>query len=717
MVELNFNTADVSAAQNVKHTYKGNPRRCMWTYRDAAGETLGIVARYDGPDGARDFLPFFKLNGHGLELGAHPTPRPLFGLDTLNRDGAVWIVEGEKCAAALHCLGFAAVSAPGGANAAHQADWTPLSGRPRALVVPDNDAPGATYAEAVCAALRALERQPEAFVLRLPGLPEAGDVVDFLRADVPDWDGFAPFPEEYRAEFRRGLSGIAKEHETPAPAEAKGAKAEAGDWPPPIPLDMPMPPPWPSDALPPPAGPFVNAVAASTETPPELGGLLALGTLAACAQGRFTVWVKPGYFEPLSLFVCPAMPSGTRKSAVHEAVTAPLVDWEGRERERLAPEISRAQSENATLETRIAHLRAQAAKAEGEARRKAKDELEAAEADRREVPHAPQVWVEDVTPERLGALMAENNERMAQLSDEGGIFETLAGRYSQGVPNLDLFLKGHAGSPCRVDRGSRDPVYLRHAALTVALSPQPEVLRGLAEKQGFRGRGLLARFLFALPAANVGYRRLDTPAVPEFTTEAWARLIHALLDMPPNEDTDGQPTPRVVKLGQRARATWAAFWERTEADMRDGGRFEHIRDWAGKLPGAVARIAALLHVVRHDKAAGAFAVEEADMVAAVRLGECLAGHALAAFDLMGADAATDGARMVLRWIRRERRTEFTQRDAHAACKGSLPKAEDVAAALHVLESRCFVARRRDPEKREPGRPSKVFDVNPDALAD
>ena len=343
--------------------------------------------------------------------------------------------------------------------------------------------------------------------------------------------------------------------------------------------------------------------------------------------------------------------------------------------------------------------------------------LEALEADRREVPHAPQVWVEDVTPERLGALMAENGERMAQLSDEGGIFDTLAGRYSQGIPNLDLFLKGHAGSPCRVDRGSRDPVNLRHPALTVALSPQPEVLRGLADKPGFRGRGLLARFLFALPAANVGYRRLDTPAVPELMTEAWARLIHALLDMPANEDTDGQPTRRVVKLGQRARTAWGAFWERTEADMREGGRFEHIRDWAGKLPGAVARIAALLHVARHDKAAGAFTVEEADMVAAVRLGECLAGHALAAFDLMGADAATDGARTVLRWIRRERRTEFTQRDAHAACKGSLHKAEDVAAALHVLESRYYVARRPDPQKRESGRPSKVFDVNPHALAE
>ena len=38
----------------------------------------------------------------------------------------------------------------------------------------------------------------------------------------------------------------------------------------------------------------------------------------------------------------------------------------------------------------------------------------------------PQLWTSDVTPENLGVIMAENDDRMAILSDEGGIFDILA---------------------------------------------------------------------------------------------------------------------------------------------------------------------------------------------------------------------------------------------------------------------------------------------------
>jgi len=50
--------------------------------------------------------------------------------------------------------------------------------------------------------------------------------------------------------------------------------------------------------------------------------------------------------------------------------------------------------------------------------------------------------------------MADNDEKMSVLSDEGGIFDILAGRYNGGIPNLDLFLQSHSGSSVRVDRGS-----------------------------------------------------------------------------------------------------------------------------------------------------------------------------------------------------------------------------------------------------------------------
>jgi hypothetical protein len=424
--------------------------------------------------------------------------------------------------------------------------------------------------------------------------------------------------------------------------------------------------------------------------------------------------VRPGYFEPLPLYAVAALPSGTRKSSVLEAVTAPLVGWEAAERERLAPEIARAQCEAAIAEARIAHLRGVAAKGKPEERDRARRELAKVEGERVDVPRPPQIWCQDITSERLGALMALNGERLALLSDEGGIFETLAGRYSGGVPNIDLYLQEHSGSPVRVDRGGREPVYLRRPALSLVLSPQPDVLRGLAGMPGFRGRGLLARFLYALPTANVGFRRLDTPQVPEHVAGAWARLVAELLSTPPARDDKGEPKARLLKVGPVAYGLWAEHWQRVEHDMRDGERFEHVRDWAGKLPGAVARIAGLLHVARHAGAAEREPIGAEDMRGAVAIGEALAGHALAVFALMGADTATDGARAILAWVRRERLAEFTVRDCHYVHKGRFGSADEVRAALKLLEGRYYVA--PGPGQRQgPGRPSQRYTVNPAAL--
>ncbi|KAF0138493.1 MAG: hypothetical protein FD153_1284, partial [Rhodospirillaceae bacterium] len=223
----------------------------------------------------------------------------------------------------------------------------------------------------------------------------------------------------------------------------------------------------------------------------------------------------PGYFEPLNLWVSVALPPGNRKSAVQNAVTAPLLSWERTETAHLSDSIAAATSARKTAEARAASLRAKAGRTTNEMQ--ARDyaaQVATIEANLPDIPHVPQLWTSDATPERLGMLLADNAEVMAWLSSEGGVFDLLGGRYSNGIPNLDLVLKAHSGDPERVDRTGRPPVFLAHPLLTIGLSPQPEVLRGLSEKPGFRGRGLLARFLYFFPLSPLGYRALTAPPHP-----------------------------------------------------------------------------------------------------------------------------------------------------------------------------------------------------------
>jgi hypothetical protein len=478
------------------------------------------------------------------------------------------------------------------------------------------------------------------------------------------------------------------------------------DWQAPIPLGEFILPEWPNDTFPEEVQRFVSELASSTETPLELSSLTTLSGISAAVQGKYVVQVKPDYCEPVNVWTAVALPPGCRKTAVQKAVTEPLACWEEVKKRELEPIIAKMRSENESLEVRIKEKRRKAANADDEEYQIIKNEVIALESQLKIVPGVPQTWTGDVTPENLGTLMSENDECMAVLSDEAGIFDILGGRYSSGIPNLDLFLQGHSGSPVRVNRGSRAPVFLSRPALTMGLTPQPEVLRGLTKNPSFRGRGLLGRFLFAIPTSNLGMRSLEAESMQAATKTAYFETITHILGHPRNEDG-----PYQLKLSARAFEEWRLYALAIEVKMADDGPFVHLRDWAGKLPGAIVRIAGLLHIVRYAKSSpSSQEISEADMRAAIKIGHKLGEHALAAFELMGADRALDGARAILKWIEKNRWESFTFRDCQYAHKSRFKNAEEVGLSIKVLEERHYIY--EIPQERKAHRPSRLIVVNP-----
>jgi putative DNA primase/helicase len=115
----------------------------------------------------------------------------------------------------------------------------------------------------------------------------------------------------------------------------------------------------------------------------------------------------------------------------------------------------------------------------------------------------------------------------------------------------------------------------------------------------FRGRGLLARFLYFLPESRLGFRKLETKPVPDKIAQLWLHLVNSLLSIEPRLDNQDRVLPYIIKLSNEAGQEWGDFWNIVEVEMRPGGRFEQIPDWAGKLPGAAARIAGLFHCIEN----------------------------------------------------------------------------------------------------------------------
>jgi hypothetical protein len=487
-------------------------------------------------------------------------------------------------------------------------------------------------------------------------------------------------------------------------------------WSPPIPLgNTGQVPAFPVEVLPGWLGEYVAAVATATQTPPDLAGMLALAVLATVAAGAVEVAPRPGWQEPLCLFVAVGMDAGARKSAVFTAMTRPVADFERDQAAAALPGITETATLRRIADQAAATAEAAAGKAPPSQQEEARAEAiaRAADAANLVVPPLPRWLVDDATPEALAGLLATYG-RIALLSPEGDVFDQMAGRYSQAGPNLGVYLKGHAGDLLKVDRRGRPPEYVERPCLTIGLAVQPEVLRGLGGRPGFGGRGLLARFLYSLPESLVGRRQAGAPPVPSAVADRYSLELQALaatLDIPAADD-DG---PAVLTLDPKAGELLLGFERDLEPRLAAStGDLAHLAGWAAKLAGATCRLAALLHLAGHLRDGWARPIDAGTFVGAARLAGYLVEHARAVFDLMGADPRTDDACWLLDWISRTGQAQFSRRDAHQAARGRFRKAGDLEPALALLEEHGWLRRvDADPAGPKGGRPpSPRFVVNP-----
>jgi hypothetical protein len=305
---------------------------------------------------------------------------------------------------------------------------------------------------------------------------------------------------------------------------------------------------------------------------------------------------------------------------------------------------------------------------------------------------------------------------MAVMSAEGDVFELMAGRYSSNnTNNFAIYLKGHAGDTLRVDRVGRPPEFVKEPALTIGLAVQPDVIRGLADKPGFRGRGLLGRFLFSLPVSFLGHRDINAPPVSSEVRTAYRENVLALLKIPFGTDEHGDPAPHVLRMAQEGSKRFQSFGAWVEPQLSEFGELGGMTDWGGKVVGAVARLAGLLHMADLAGENDPWSVPISATVVdrAICLGMYLIHHARAAFADMGADEVFEKAKKILRWIGQGGLDSFTRRDLHQGMRGTFKQVSDVDAPLAVLVDRGFIRKRQEEPMDGPGRhPSPKFDVHP-----
>jgi putative DNA primase/helicase len=469
-----------------------------------------------------------------------------------------------------------------------------------------------------------------------------------------------------------------------------------------------------ADFLPPVLRDLAIELNAANQTPIEMGIMLILSTLAACVQRRFEISPKRQTFykETLSLWTLTILQPGGRKSAIEGAVKQPLVDWQKKMIKQTLPLIEERETENRVLQRRIDLLEKKSEKISDENdRRICVQEILKLKKLKKPELRSPELFTTNITPEQAENFLQANNERLAVLSSEGGIFEVISGLYNNGHSNPDVFLKGFSGDSIRVHRASRT-VMVDRPAVSFGLTVQHDILKRIPNR--FRGNGCLARFLYCLPDDNIGQRDVTQEGLlSDNTLLRYASLIDSLADLGLEDKTDR------VFLGNQAYKHWQIFRQDIESKQGDGRQYESIQDWTAKVPGAALRIAALCHIAECGKDAITQEISGDSMALVLDFVEGLIPHTMAAFGVMEAEPVISDAIFAFRWICDHIESLdngdlfFSQNALHDSSRFGQGKLDRVSKALQILADRNIVV---GPSKvQTAGRPRIVWFVNPLAL--
>lgn len=404
----------------------------------------------------------------------------------------------------------------------------------------------------------------------------------------------------------------------------------------------------------------------------------------------------------MNLFGLIVANAGEKKSPVQAILKKPFDDWQTRKNTDLKPQIETSKQTYKNLKKKLAKAESDILKsvdgAEEESIRLAQEIADF------EAVRPVRLYSGDCTTEKLAQLLAENDEQFAIISSEGGIISTIAGRYSNGEANADIYCKAFYGESVQVDRVNRDSDLLERPILSMLLAVQPIILKSLVGNAALTGVGLVDRFLFCVPPSSIGRGTFNSPSIPDKVMTEYHNLVTQLL----NKRKDR----KYLKFSKEARQLFADFYDHFQqvSIPRD---FEGLEGWASKHCGIVARIAGILQLAED----GSCTISAENVLRAITLSDYFQEQARLVLGGTVLNEAEQLAEYVLERIKKckekiaERNGGYVlkfrdlQRTIH---KGGLKAREDFVEPLQILVSKGYIDIQEDTDVKN----LREFYVNP-----
>lgn len=194
---------------------------------------------------------------------------------------------------------------------------------------------------------------------------------------------------------------------------------------------------------------------------------------------------------------------------------------------------------------------------------------------------------------------------------------------------------------------------------------------------------------------------MSSPDIPETLQRQYNELIKRLLRMP------SPPELPVIVCNKEAELLFSDYHEHLQKEIRDGGIFENMKEWASKHFGRALRIAGIIHICEHaptEQLTGYTAIN------AISIAMWTENHALNAL-MSGATAPIEiqNAKYIFKKLQKSDKETLTKSELLRLCRTL--RAFEFDAPLEILEDMNCI-RIEIIRNGERGKPKERIKINP-----
>ncbi len=330
----------------------------------------------------------------------------------------------------------------------------------------------------------------------------------------------------------------------------------------------------------------------------------ALGMAALQIGKKALIEEKPGLLHHPSLFLIGVMDQVERKSQTCSCILDPIKNEIEKEMEEYQQEVASTKAHNESLKEQIAAIRQEIRSLKKDSSKGVSIEQLTAELERlyqaeQELPVHPRNWGDDLTPARIQQLLYAHKGAFGLFSSEG---RTLLKRIQnkqgkEDVVSASLYTSMTWGDDIDSSRvgnkenGGAEERFVRKPAGTIVIFVQRDLWDDFAKDKTMRQNGTLSRVCVVSPLSRAGSRfesETDEPydhakLVPFVTT------VLRIRRWKPSQ-------PLIIKLSPEASKARRDFYNELEKEIGPDGKFEDVRDIAGRACSIAARIAGVFAV-------------------------------------------------------------------------------------------------------------------------